>query len=138
MKKVTYVKGIGAFFLIASLVLIFFCLSIGAIAPLISTGMTFIISIFFLTNPHLTYDDRKIEQKNLMGSTVRTYYFDSDNISTRDGQVYKGSKRLRFSKIMLVPSEYNAMIEHIIAKSKDSIGPSNSPKHDDDLLDSEI
>lgn len=143
MKKVTYVKIIGIIFLIASLTLIFMTLSIGATSPLFGGGMTFIISILFLTKPALTYDDEKIQQRALIGPAARTHYFATDNITTRDNQIYKGKKRLKLSSYMLLPSEYYALVEHVRSKETDvsndkETSVSNSKKHNDDLLDSEI
>lgn len=137
MKKVTYNKIIGLMLLVASLILIliFLTLSIGATTPLIGAGISFITSILFLTNPALTYDDEKIQQRALIGSAARTYYFGSDAITTRNNRIYKGEKRLNLSSYMLVSSEYNALIEHV--KSKET-GVSNNLKRNDDLLDSEI
>lgn len=140
MKKVTFAKAIGALFLIGSLFMVSVSFVIG---PNMSTiaGLLFgAISIMYLVNPALTYNEEQIELKNLLGMAVKTHYFGKDEIAVRDGKVYVNGNKLRISSGMLVRKEYDTFITHVQSKvsQDDFTVVSSKKKESDDLLDSEL
>lgn len=140
MKKVTFAKFLGFLFLIPSLFIIGVALYIGPNISTISGVIIFVISIMYLTKPAATYNDDKLEIKNLYGMTLKTYYFGKGEFSIRDGKIYANGRKVKLSSIMLVQSEYQDLLTHISSLSSgDDMNVNSSTNFDqEDILDSGI
>ena len=138
MKKVSFAKFLGILFLIPSLFILGAALYIGPHISTISGVLIFIVSIMYITRPAGTYDDAKLEIKNLYGMTLKTYYFGKDKFSVRDNKIYANDRKVKLSSVMLVQSEYQDLLAHVSSISGGGSGKIGSSKamSDDDILDS--
>ena len=145
-KKVTYVKVLGILFLCCALFILFASLAIGPSLNTITGIMLLLISILYLVNPAVVYNDEAIMTKNLWGMTLKSYHFNKDNITVQNRDIYADGKKIRLSKGMLVSSEYQALLDHIQSKSPqnpkdDEVANEEIGKNflkDDEILDSDM
>jgi len=138
-KRVTFNKILGIIFLVCSSFILFVSFTIGPSVSTISGFILLLVSILYLVSPAIVYDDNEIQMKNLLGMTLKRHSFEKDKITTQDRRIYVNDKKLNIAKGMLVRSEYDDLIEHILTKQIEAKNNPGKPlKGNDEILDSEM
>ena len=113
MTKVTYNKsvaiGMGAF----SIVLIYFGFNLDLIAAKISGLLILFLSILYLVNSAVQYDDKTMQIKSPLGVTVGTFNFKKDKFKVEGDKLTINGNKFKISPLMLTTSEYQALLDHI-------------------------
>lgn len=116
MNKVGYNKAIGLIFLPIALFILIAGLEFGSISAITGIILT-VMSIGYLSAPAVTYNERQIELKNMLGMTVKKYVFGADEIAVKGGKIIVNGRKFKVQRSFCVTSQYDAMIEFIRERS---------------------
>jgi len=115
-RRVTFNKILGIIFMVCASFILYVGLMIGPMANIIAGCIFLIVSILFLLNPALVYDEQQIRIKNLFGMTLKSYTFESDNITTKGRDIFANGKKLNVARRLLARSDYDDLIQFILTK----------------------
>ncbi len=117
MKKVTYNK-------VVSIAMGCFAISLIYIGYIISNNVSIgagcvilLLSILYLINSAVKYDDSSMELKSPLGLTIAAYTFKKDKFVIKDEDLEINGKKLKISPLMLDKPSYRELLDHIESKT---------------------
>lgn len=113
MKKVTYNKGVAIGMGLSAIVLIYFGFNLDLIAAKISGFSIIFLSILYIVNSAVKYDDKTMHLKSPLGVTIGTFNFKKDKFKVEGDKLTINGQKFKISPLMLTTSEYKALLDHI-------------------------
>ena len=113
MKKVTYNKGVAIGMGVFAIVLIYFGFTFDLIAAKVSGFSIISLSILYIFNTAVKYDDESMHIKSPLGVTLGTFIFKKDKFKVDGDKLTINGQKFKISPLMLTTSEYKALLDHI-------------------------
>jgi hypothetical protein len=113
MKKVTYNKGVAIGMGVFAIVLIYFGFNLDLIAAKISGALIIFLSILYIVNAAVKYDNKTMQLKSPLGVTVGTFDFKKDKFKVDGDKLTINGQKFKISPLMLTTAEYEALLDHI-------------------------
>jgi hypothetical protein len=120
MEKVTYNKTASILMGCLAIFLIYVGYAIDSNIPMVIGVLIVFLSIFYLINPAIKYDDEKMELKSPFGMTIGAYSFKKDKFKITEENLEINGKKLKVSPLMLDKTSYEELLIHIASKTKTS------------------
>jgi len=108
-EKVTYHKAFGISLIVGAVFILSVSFLIGLSLNTLTGGILLIVGILYLNNAALEYDKDELHIKNLYGSSVRKYSFNTDKIEIKDGAIYSNDSKVRIAATFLNKTELNQL-----------------------------
>ena len=89
MKKVTYNKGVAIGMGVFAIVMIYFGFTLDILPVKISGGLIIFLSVLYIINSAVKYDDESMHLKSPLGITVGTFNFKKDKFKIDGGKELK-------------------------------------------------
>lgn len=142
MKKVNYLPVWGFLLLLLGLVNLYLGFQIDRVISMVLGGMLVLLGILHFSNPAIVYSSSKIELKNLLGMTMKTYKFDTDQITVENNRIYSKGKKIAISPIRVNKGKMDEMIAFVssiidndTAVKKEEVKKDKPVSEDEELLD---
>lgn len=117
IEKVKYNKTFGIFLIVTSTFIIGVSFLTGLSLNTITGGILLLMGILYLNAPAIEYTENELMLKNLYGRTLKTYSFNTDKITVKDGTMYANDRKIRIGSMMLNKAELSKLHDFISEKS---------------------
>lgn len=135
-RRVTFNKALGISFMVCASFILYISLMIGPSINTITGSLLLLVSIFYLVNPAVVYNHQEIQLKNLFGMTMKRYSFLTDTITVQNQRIFVNGTKINLAKGMLVRSEYEDLLDHILTMQLEKKERSGKPmKGSDEIPD---
>ncbi|MFT6243307.1 MAG: hypothetical protein ACJA0U_003122 [Salibacteraceae bacterium] len=113
MKKVTYNKGVAIGMGLFAILMLYFGFTLDILAVKIAGSIIIFLSILYIVNSAVKYDDKTMELKSPLGLTVGKFDFKKDKFKVDGDMLTINGKKFKISPLMLTTAEYQALLDHI-------------------------
>jgi len=120
MKKVTYNKVVSIFMACLAILSIYLGYTIGNNAAIGAGCLILLLSILYLINTAIKYNDSSMQVKSPLGLTIGDYTFKKDKFVIKDENLEINGKKLKVSPLMLDKTTYHELLIHIASKTEKS------------------
>lgn len=120
MKKVAYNKVASIAMACLAIFFIYVGYNINSNVSIGAGCVILLLSILYLVNTAVKYDDSKMELKSPLGLTIGAYNFKKDKFVIKDENLEINGKKLKISPLMLDKTSYQELLIHIASKTKTS------------------
>lgn len=113
MKKVTYNKGVAIGMGLFAIVMLYFGFTLDILAVKISGSLIIFLSILYIVNAAVKYDDKTMHLKSPLGVTIGTFNFKKDKFKVDGDKLTINGQKFKISPLMLTTAEYQTLLDHI-------------------------
>lgn len=120
MKKVTYNKTVSIVMGCLAIMMVYLGYTVNSNASIGAGCVILLLSILYLINSAVKYDDTRMELKSPLGLTIGAYNFKKDKFVIKGENLEINGKKFKISPLMLDKVSYEELLIHIASKTKTS------------------